>query len=262
MIVRISTAILCLLFFSCSESLVDPTNNAITEVNEDDCESYKIDSSLVLDNGFSQYLIAGAKEEEKFNISNSDIDLCKLNQGLGREYFPALYDPAYEPISEFLYSDDMMCIVTIDGSSKKVYPYSVLSQHETINETVNGEPVMIVYCELARLAAVYERTYCGKVLTFAPSGFTYFDDDYWDGVQGILMWDRESESLWWPLNDKCLSGALQGVDIEQASIQLWEYQSWGQVKKLYPDAVSLSHSQEIEIPDNLPTYSFEDFDCI
>ncbi len=262
MIDKLFPVTLCLLFFSCSESLVDSTSNMVQVTNEDDCESYKIDSSLIIYHGSKQYLIAGAKEEEKFNITDSDIDLCKLNQGLGREYFPALYAPMYDPITEFLYSDDMMCIVTTDGSSKKVYPYSVLSQHETINETVNGEPVMIVYCELARLAAVYERTYCGKVLTFAPSGFTYFDENFWDGVQGILMWDRESESLWWPLSDKCLSGPLQGVDIEQASIQLWEYRSWGQIKKLYPDAVSLSHSQEIEIPANLPSYSFEDFECI
>ncbi len=262
MIARIFTAILFLLFVSCSESLVDPTSNMIAVVNDDDCVRYKIDSSLVVDDGSSLYLIAGAKEEEKFNISNSDIDLCKLNQGLGREYFPALYEPMYDPITEFLYSDDMMCIVTIDGSSKKVYPYSVLSQHETINETVNGEPVMIVYCELARLAAVYERTYCGKVLTFAPSGFTYFDENYWTGVQGILMWDRESESLWWPLSDKCLSGPLQGVDIEQASIQIWEYQTWGKIKKLYPDAVSLSHNQEMDIPEDLPSYSLEDFECL
>lgn len=261
MIYRITSILLCIFLLACSESPVIEDVDIQEETISQDCTAYKIDSSLVIQQGDEQYLVAGPDVHEKFNITNSDIDLCKLNQGLGREYFPALYDPTYEPISEFLYGDDMMCIVTIDGSSKKVYPYSVLSQHETINETVNGEPVMIVYCELARLAAVYERTYCGKVLTFAPSGFTYFDDNYWDGVQGILMWDRESESLWWPLSDKCLSGPLQGVDIEQASIQLWEYQSWGQIKKLYPDAVSLSHSQEIMIPDNLPSYSFEDFEC-
>lgn len=257
---RIISILICISFFACNESLII-VDKIQEETITEECTAYKIDSSLVIQEADMQFLVAGPTLDEKFNITNSEIDLCKLNQGLGREYFPALYEPQYDPIESFSYNDGMECIVIDDDNIKKIYPYSVLSQHETINETVNGEPVMVVYCELARLAAVYKRRYCGKVLTFAPSGYTYFDKDYWNGVQGILMWDRESESLWWPLNDKCMSGPFQGADIEKASFQIWEYMTWGEIKKNYPNAISVSHTQEIEIPLDLPSYSVEDVTC-
>jgi hypothetical protein len=257
---RIIIVFIYLAILSCSEpfGIIDKNHNATID---EECIAYKIDSSLIVQDGNIQYLIAGPTNHEKFNISDSDIDLCKLNQGLGREYFPALYEPQYDPIEKFSYDDGMECIVVNDGKIKKIFPYCVLSQHETINETVNGEAVMVVYCELAKLAAVYKRTYCDKTLTFAPSGYTYFDNDYWNGVQGILMWDRESESLWWPLNDKCLSGSMQGTTIAKASFQVWEYMTWGEIKKQYPHSISVSHEQEIEIPTNLPSYSLEDISC-
>ncbi len=254
--------ILCNLLFwlsSCNSSN-EPITVIQEEEEQEECTKYSIDSSLIYIENSETRLIAGVEDHEYFNITDSDIDLCKLNQGLGREYFPALYDPEYSPISIFQYKDDMPCILLRDDGEIKIFPYSILSQRETINEVVNGDPIMIVYCELAELAAVYSRTYCGETFTFAPSGYTYFDDNYWNGVQGILLWDRETESLWWPLNDKALSGIMQGIEIKKAAFQIWEYISWGDVKKNYPEAISLSHTQNIVIPE-LPSYDKDFLSC-
>ena len=210
-----------ILAIGCSES----TFNSFEEEKEQVqlCSRLSIDSSLVVSNENEVILIAGTKEEEIFNITNSDIDICKLNQGLGREYFPALFAPEYTELKHFDYSDNMRCIVIKDQGAVKVYPYSLLSQHEVINENVGDEPVVIVFCELAELAVVYTRKYCNKEFNFAPSGFTYFDNNFWDGVQGILMWDRETESLWWPLNDHALSGLMRNTLLEKANFHSRSY---------------------------------------
>ena len=106
-------------------------NNPDTIV--EDCDKLKLDSSLIhFDSSFIR-LIAGSDRNEFFDITHSNIELCRLDQGLGREFFPALYFPNYTPISNFQYADDMRCIVLYDEGKVKVFPYSLLSQHEIIN---------------------------------------------------------------------------------------------------------------------------------
>ncbi len=254
--------LLACLSIACIQSCEKSSSIVPIDLEEevDVCIKYSIDSSFVINEAESTFLKAGGNGE-KFDVSDSNIDLCKLNQGLGREFFPALYDPQYLPIVEFQYGDDMRCVIIKDETTIKVYPYSLLSQHETINEQVGDEPVMVVFCELAELAAVYTRKYCGQVFTFAPSGYTYFDDDYWDGVQGILLWDRETESLWWPLNDKGMSGMMKDVGIKKAPFQLWETMSWGEIKQKHPEAISVAFNQVIEVPSNLPMFTANDLTC-
>lgn len=224
------------------------------------CSELNIDSSNIIKTDNSILLKAGG-QQESFDITDSNIDLCKLNQGLGREFFPALYDPRYEPSNSFHYHDQMPCLILKDDGEIKVFPYSLLSQHETINEKVGDEHVMVVFCELADLAAVYTREYCGQVFTFAPSGYTYQHPDYWNGVQGILLWDRETESLWWPLSDVCLSGKLKDTQIKKAPFQIWELMKWGEALEKYPNSISLSHDQPTDPPQNLSQYSDGDLGC-
>ena len=69
------------------------------------------------------------------------------------------------------------------------------------------------YCVLADLGAVYSRNYNSKELTFALSGYTYYDKNIWNGLDGFVLWDRETESLWWPLVGKAVSGKLKGVNL-------------------------------------------------
>ena len=254
------------LFFSilCTSLLIGCEKVAIQDTPDtfvDDCEGLKLDSSLVQFDPNYTRLVAGSDRNEFFDVTNSNIELCRLDQGLGREFFPALYLPNYSPISNFQYADDMRVIVIYDEGETKVYPYSLLSQHEIINELVIDEPVVVIFCELAEFAAVYTRRYCEQVFTFAPSGFTYNHPAYWDGLQGILMWDRETESLWWPLSDKGMSGLMQDVYMKKAPFQYWDDLTWGEVKKRYPNAVSLIPKQLPSHPSNLPKYNDDDLIC-
>ena len=57
--------------------------------------------------------------------------------------------------------------------SPKVYSIALLTRHEIINDTIDGNPYMVGYCVLADLAAVYTRIYCDTTLTFGVSGYTY-----------------------------------------------------------------------------------------
>jgi hypothetical protein len=97
---------------------------------------------------------------------------------------------------------------------------------------------------------VYERNYGGEELTFALSGYTYFDSLVWDGIDGFVFWDRETESLWWPLIGKAISGSLQGTKLLEMNKANWADVTWKDVKSNYPTAMVLKSGQDFNRPDN------------
>ena len=112
----------------------------------------------------------------------------------------------------------------------KAYSIKDLTRHEVVNDVLNGQPIMAAYCILADLGAIYERNYDDQELTFALSGYTYFDKDVWNGLDGFVLWDRETESLWWPLIGKAVSGPLKEVKLLEMDKSHWKDIQWKYVK--------------------------------
>ncbi len=230
-----------------------------------DCETAIItQNKFYEDEDGNRFLWAGENPETHFKINNFSLDICQLKYGLGREHFKALITPQYVPISEVIDQFDNIekTIILKTGSGVKVFPFSILVQHELINEWVNGQPVMVVYCFLADLAAVYHRTYCNEQLTFGVSGYTYCDRDISDGLESFVLWDRDTESLWWPINGKGVSGAFQGKNMEVLSSSKWEEMRWEQVKEQYPNALILKNNQTMEVPENWENIPSSQIHCL
>jgi hypothetical protein len=180
---------------------------------------------------------------------------------LGREAFDALIDPQYKSVQEedFRYDDSDRFIIVLSDAGPKVYSITLLTHHEVINEVIDGTPVMVVYCILADLAAVYNRTYCDTVFTFALSGYTYSSPEVWDGVDAFVLWDRETESLWWPLYDEAVSGEMLGTNMEKYNGNLWWEITWDEILRDYPDALVMATGQTMDPPTNWPNY--ENISC-
>ena len=149
------------------------------------------------------------------------------------------------------------------NTTPMVYSISLLTRHEVINDTADGHPIMVAYCVLADLAAVYTRIYCDREFTFALSGYTYFDDDVWGGLDGFVMWDRETESLWWPLIDQAVSGSMKdaGVLMEKYDESKWAEITWGQIVADHPDARVLDSGQTMSPPTNWTNYPPDSLQC-
>ncbi|MEA1786046.1 DUF3179 domain-containing (seleno)protein [Arenibacter sp. GZD96] len=214
-----------------------------------------------LDNGKfivkdQQQLLYGGSEEEHFKIDNLDLKKEQFHYGLGRERFPALLEPNFESVTEANrhWKDEDRFLVAKKGNTVKAYSVKDLTRHEVVNDVLEGEPIFAAYCILADLGAVYKRTYNDKVFTFAVSGYTYFDPKVWDGLDGFILWDRETESLWWPLIDKAVSGDLKGVPLLKLEDLYWEDTTWKSVKNKYPKAEVLITGQDFERPKSWRSY--------
>jgi len=129
------------------------------------------------------------------------------------------------------------------GEEIKVYPIDLLIRHEVVNDVMGGRQICASYCILADLWAVYDRSMYDTTFTFAVSGYTYFDPEYKDGRDAFVLWDRETESLWWPLENKAVSGPMIDKQMKPLEEKLWFQATWGELKSLHPDAVVLAPGQ-------------------
>lgn len=195
-------------------------------------------------------MLYGGDSTEHFDVSNSLLKKEQFHYGIGREAFPALLAPTFSSIQEVgaLWADSNRFLVAHSGGEVKAYAIKDLIRHEVVNDVLDGKPIMAAYCVLADLGAVYTRQYGDEVLTFALSGYTYYDPNVWNGLDGFVLWDRETESLWWPLIGKSFSGKLKNVRLIELDQSMWEDIQWGELKQKYPTAQVLTSGQDFERP--------------
>ncbi len=237
------------LLISCSTAIIEP------EIEEEgdviDCSTSVINRGLVYSEGAKTYLLAGADTTWQFNITNWTLRACNLKNGSTRENFPALIHPKFDRMSDVVdnFSDLERVLVLRGNNSVKLYPYSILVKHETLNDNIDGKPIIVVYCFLADLTAIYNSTYCGSKLTFAISGYTYSDPKIADDLESFILWDRDTESLWWPINEKAVSGDFKGTSLIKHTQSSWEEIRWPEARELYPNAQVLQNFQKMDIPN-------------
>ncbi|HHH52523.1 MAG TPA: DUF3179 domain-containing protein [Bacteroidetes bacterium] len=238
-------------FFSCQKEL--PKNN----INEDICQlNSHLQEKILIKNG-KKYLYGGENEDWHFDISNWSLKECQLMFGSGRESFKPLQNARYADLNseKNYYRNEDKFITLFSEKNTFVYPLNLMPAHEVINETIDGIPLMIVYCIRADYAAVYYRTICDSVFTFAPSGYTYFDPGVKDGVDAFVLWDRETESLWWPLIDKAVSGTMLSRELQLYLKNKWKIMSLKEILDKYPESKVLKRGQNENIPTHLPHYN-------
>lgn len=247
---------LVLLLIACNESKekksnpTDVKNEKVVDTTPKKQRPFAKDSGKFFSANGRKMLYGGKDESQHFDITDYELKDEQFHYGIGREAFPALLEPEFASIEavDSIWNDDDRFILAYSGDDTKAYSVKDLTRHEVVNDVLNGEPIMAVYCILADLGAIYDRQYGEKELTFALSGYTYYDKDVWDGLDGFVLWDRETESLWWPLIDRAVSGDLKGVELLEKDKANWKDTTWKDIKDNYPDAQILISGQDFERP--------------
>lgn len=209
-----------------------------------------IENGKFFESGGKKMLYGGENENQHFEISGYSLKDDQFHYGIGRERFPALLKPEFISVTaaDKIWADSTRFLLAYAGKEVKAYSVKDLTRHEVVNDVLNGQPIMAAYCILADLGAIYERNYGDNELTFALSGYTYYDSDVWNGLDGFVLWDRETESLWWPLIGKAVSGPLKGVKLLEMDRSKWKDVKWKYIKDNYPNALVLKSGQDFERP--------------
>ncbi len=240
-----------LLFFACKKEDIGMDDSPVNIVEEDPhCEDLETgESSFVYYENNERWLVGGETEAEDFNITNWTLEEAYLNYGIGRETFKALTEPKFISAAAYprtIQPDELVMAVYSGLSETKVYTIDMMEAHEVINDEVNGEPIVVMYCPLADFFGVYYREYCGAELIFGMSGYGYHQCDVQGGKDGFILWDRNTESLWWPLIHKGISGEMLDQTMIPYHSANWEVTTYGQIAQSSPDFVLLKPGQDID----------------
>ncbi len=164
-----------------------------------------------------------------FTLSNLLIPLDEIHLGgPEKDGIPALDHPMFETSSSTKISNSELVIGLVLGSEAKAYPISILNWHEIVNDIIAEKPVLITYCPLCGSGVVFERKSQIERL-FGVSGLLYNSD--------VLMYDRETQSLWSQLESKAISGPAAGQDLTIVPSQIVTWERW---KLQYPNTTILS----------------------
>ncbi len=166
-----------------------------------------------------------------FDLSNTSINQKEIvSGGPPRDGIPSIDRPKFIAVNkvDYLHDDDIV-IGLVRGDTARAYSTRILVWHEIVNDVIGEDAVAVTYCPLCGTAMVFERRVGGRLRTFGVSGLLYRSD--------VLMYDRESESLWSQLAMKAISGPAVGTKLTWLPS---EYLTWKTWREKYPHGEVLS----------------------
>ncbi|MCB1687212.1 MAG: DUF3179 domain-containing protein [Halioglobus sp.] len=194
-------------------------------------------------------------EVENGLIAPGDID----HGGPGRDGIPALDAPVFLSGKERkgqIKADDRVLGLYYNGVAK-AYPISILDHHELVNDQFAETPILISYCPLCGTGMVFLANVKDQALNFGVSGLIYNSN--------VLLYDRNTGSLWSQILKKAVTGPMKGAELTQIPAQYTTWESW---LNEHPDSLLLSRATGFERDydyspyedyKRLPTVTFSTF---
>lgn len=179
-------------------------------------------------------LLPSATDAKKINGFELDDALIPAKQifsgGPEKDGIPAIDNPKFIKVraASFLKDSDRVLGITIDDTSK-AYPIKILNWHEIVNDSIAGVFYAITYCPLCGTGMAFDSNINDQVLNFGVSGLLYNSD--------VLLYDRESESLWSQLLSKAVTGRHKGSVLKSLPVM---HTTWANWKRLHPSSLVLS----------------------
>lgn len=173
---------------------------------------------------------AVAAERNGFSLEPSSVEASEiLPGGPPRDGIPALDAPPSLPASSTAWDDDERVIGVALAGEARAYPLAILVWHELVNDTLGERPILVSYCPLCGTGIVFDRRVEGRARRFGVSGLLYRSD--------LLLYDRETESLWSQISAGAVTGPSLGARL---ALLRSKVTTWGAWKAEHPGSRVLS----------------------
>lgn len=194
--------------------------------------------------------LAGPLANWETDFSRATVDLDELLVGIAasdpRDLIRPIDNPVYEPVRETTWIADNEPGVLLDiDDDARFFPLSVLTRHEIVNDTVGEVPVAVTYCPLCNTAVTFDRRLGDLTLRLGVSGLLRNSD--------LVMWDRQTESLWQQITGEAIVGELAGSQLTVIPAGIVR---WSDFRSNHPDGRALSEDQGFGIRYGANPYAF------
>ena len=132
--------------------------------------------------------------------------------------------------ADYMEGDDQVLGIALDGESR-AYPLRILVNHEVVNDTLGGRPVLVTFCPECGTGIALDPTVDGKAIEFGVSGTLY--------KRNLLMYDRGSDtpSLWLQASGEAVVGPKTGISLDRVPTTQAPWREW---KAAHPNTTVLS----------------------
>ncbi len=155
-----------------------------------------------------------------FDLSDAIVPVEEIHHGgPPRDGIPAIDRPRFIDAAQtdFLAPEDRVLGIERNGVAK-AYPIRILDYHEIVNDRLGDEPITVTYCPLCGTGMAFLAERDGRPVSFGVSGLLYNSD--------MLLYDRETESLWSQILGKAVSGPLRGTRLTPVAISHTSWDDW------------------------------------
>lgn len=177
------------------------------------------------------YAHAQGESKNGFNLTDALVPVSEIQSGgPPRDGIPAIDRPRFvQPeAAGFVQPGDRVLGIARNGVAK-AYPVAILNWHEIVNDTFADEPIAVTYCPLCGTGIAYVAGNGGQVMRFGVSGLLYNSD--------MLLYDRQTESLWSQIGKHAISGLMKGTRLQAIPLQ---HTTWADWRERYPGTLVLS----------------------
>jgi len=154
-----------------------------------------------------------------------------LSGGPPKDGIPPIDNPKFVSLREAddWLGDEEPGIAFSKGDTHRFYPYQIIVWHEIVNDTVEGERVLVTYCPLCLTGFVLDPVVGGERVEFGTSGKLW--------KSNLVMYDRKTDSLWSQVLAEAIVGEMTGSKLKVLPSDQVRYGDW---KKKYPQGSVLS----------------------
>ena len=161
-----------------------------------------------------------AQSKNGFDLQGSLIPVQQiLGGGPAKDGIPSIDQPKFVLVDEAGYLQDDSPVLGINYQGvTKAYPINILNWHEIVNDQFNQQPVVITFCPLCGSGMAFSAFINGKTHDFGVSGLLYNSD--------VLLYDRQTQSLWSQLMTQAISGPHKGEHLVGIPVQHTTWLDW------------------------------------
>jgi len=179
------------------------------------------------------FLVSGFSfsKDNGFDLTEALVPIDQIyNGGPPRDGIPAIDQPNFINADKalFLKPNDRILGLNYEGVAR-AYPIKILNYHEIVNDRIHQQPIVISYCPLCGSGMAFKTKFNFRDNTFGVSGLLYNND--------MLLYDRETRSLWSQILSKAISGKMKGTQLDSLVLHNTTWKNWLQ---RYPDTDVLS----------------------
>jgi len=174
---------------------------------------------------------AHAITKNGFDLEGATIPPEEIKSGgPPRDGIPAINEPIFIAAEEarFVDGNDRVMGIVINGRAR-AYPIAILNWHELVNDRIGNQHFTVSYCPLCGTGMVFASNVEDVALVFGVSGLLYNSD--------MLLYDRNTLSLWSQILGVAISGPLVGTRLPQLPAR---HTSWKQWQSEHPETEVLS----------------------